>query len=105
MPLPLRRFLSLQVVIFNKGSIEQQGTPQVRFGGLGPAGYAAAAAQSAACRCRLQAKTSAPTGLPPLPVPCCVLQEVAAAPATPFVMNFVNDVNHVPANCQVRRQK
>lgn len=29
-------------------------------------------------------------------------QEVARAPASPFVMNFVGDVNHLPATSQVR---
>ncbi|PSC76396.1 sulfate ABC transporter ATP-binding [Micractinium conductrix] len=47
-----------QVVIFNRGRIEQRGTPK----------------------------------------------EVGQAPASPFVMNFVGDVNHVPASCQFVRK-
>lgn len=47
-----------QVVIFNKGIIEQRGTPQ----------------------------------------------EIAKAPVSPFVMNFVGDVNHVTATCQLVRK-
>ncbi|PRW59185.1 sulfate ABC transporter ATP-binding isoform B [Chlorella sorokiniana] len=47
-----------QVVIFNKGLIEQQGTPE----------------------------------------------EVGRAPASPFVMNFVGDVNHLPASSQLVRK-
>lgn len=47
-----------QVVIFNKGVIEQRGTPE----------------------------------------------EVARAPVSPFVMNFVGDVNHLPSHCQLVRK-
>ncbi|EFN57811.1 hypothetical protein CHLNCDRAFT_143202 [Chlorella variabilis] len=46
------------VVIFNKGAIEQHGTPE----------------------------------------------EVAKEPMSPFVMNFVGDVSHVPASCQLVRK-
>lgn len=54
--------------------------------------------------------TRSPTGAsrsarcltPPMTPVALLPQEVARAPASPFVMNFVGDVNHLPATSQVR---
>lgn len=101
-----------QVIVFNKGGIEQRGTPEVR-----PAAYAVPAVcslgvqQGVVGACGLWQPQPASSGsgggthppsrsLPPSLPPA--LQEVARDPASPFVMNFVGDVNHLPATSQAR---
>lgn len=116
---------ALQVVIFNKGAIEQTGTPEVsqlvqtalsvaelegqgRWMGEERRQHAATVSAQACVPALLRSSNSPPhsyrlLSLPTSPLHPAALQEVAQAPVSPFVMNFCSDVNHVPSNCQVRR--